>query len=132
MSEQKIRVLIIEDSPTDQRALSYLLTKRLECEVDIAEDGITGLQKLAQQRYSVVFLDMLLPKMNGDAVLAKIREREQTANVPVVIISATSEPEFIKSVIKMGVYDYVLKPYNSAKTIERLVATFERLKADMK
>jgi PleD family two-component response regulator len=75
---------------------------------------------------------MLLPKMNGDAVLAKIREREQTANVPVVIISATSEPEFIKSVIKMGVYDYVLKPYNSAKTIERLVATFERLKADMK
>jgi len=132
MSEKKIRALIIEDSPTDQRALSYLLTKRLECEVDIAKDGIEGLEKLAQQRYSVVFLDMLLPKMNGDAVLAKIRQREETAGIPVVIISATSEPEFIKSVIKKGVYDYVLKPYNSASTIERLVATFERLKADMK
>ncbi len=132
MSEQKFRVLIIEDSPTDQQALSYLLTKRLNCEVDTAPDGSEGLKKLSDQRYSVVFLDMLLPKMNGDAVLAKIRARKETADVPVVIISANSDPQSIKSVLKMGVYDYILKPYNKASTIERLAATFDRLKTDMK
>jgi two-component system response regulator CpxR len=132
MSEQKFRALIIEDSPTDQRALSYLLTKRLDCEVETANDGVAGLKRLAQQRYSVVFLDMLMPKMNGDAVLARIRRRKETADVPVVIISANGDPESIKSVLEMGVYDYVLKPYNNAGTIERLVTTFERLKADMK
>ena len=132
MADQKFRVLIIEDSPTDQKALTFLLTKRLNCEVETALDGVEGLSKLSNQRYSVVFLDMLMPKMNGDTVLAKIRDRKETANVPVVIISGNDDPQFIKSVLKMGVYDYILKPYNKGSTIERLVATFERLKTDMK
>jgi len=132
MADQKFRVLIIEDSPTDQKALTFLLTKRLNCEVETALDGVEGLIKLSDQRYSVVFLDMLMPNMNGDTVLAKIRGRKETANVPVVIISANDDPEFIKSVLKMGVYDYILKPYNKVSTIERLAATFERLKTDMK
>ena len=95
-------------------------------------DGVEGLNKLSNQRYSVVFLDMLMPKMNGDTVLARIRGRKETANVPVVIISGNDDPQFIKSVLKMGVYDYILKPYNKVSTIERLAATFERLKTDMK
>jgi len=66
MADQKFRVLIIEDSPTDQKALTFLLTKRLNCEVETALDGVEGLNKLSDQRYSVVFLDMLMPKMNGD------------------------------------------------------------------
>jgi PleD family two-component response regulator len=132
MADQKFRVLIIEDSPTDQKALTFLLTKRLNCEVETALDGVEGLNKLSDQRYSVVFLDMLMPKMNGDTVLAKIRGRKETANVPVVIISGNDDPQFIKSVLKMGVYDYILKPYNKVSTIERLAATFERLKTDMK
>lgn len=132
MADQKFRVLIIEDSPTDQKALTFLLTKRLNCEVETALDGVEGLNKLSDQRYSVVFLDMLMPKMNGDTVLAKIRDRKETANVPVVIISGNDDPQSIKSVLKMGVYDYILKPYNKVSTIERLAATFERLKTDMK
>jgi PleD family two-component response regulator len=132
MADQKFRVLIIEDSPTDQKALTFLLTKRLNCEVETALDGVEGLNKLSNQRYSVVFLDMLMPKMNGDTVLAKIRGRKETANVPVVIISGNDDPQFIKSVLKMGVYDYILKPYNKVSTIERLAATLERLKTDMK
>jgi CheY-like chemotaxis protein len=54
-----------------------LLTQRLNCEVDRAPDGSEGLKKLSDQRYSVIFLDMLLPKMNGDTVLAKIRGRKE-------------------------------------------------------
>jgi two-component system chemotaxis response regulator CheY len=132
MAEQKFRVLIIEDSPTDRQVLTYLLTKRLNCEVETAIDGAEGLKKLSNQCYSVVFLDMLLPKMDGDTVLANIRSRTEIAHVPVVITSANGDPQFIRSVLKMGVYDYILKPYNKVSTIERLAATFERLKTGMK
>lgn len=130
-SEQKIRALIIDDSPTDQQTLSYLLTKRLNCHVEIASDGLEGLDKLSRQRFSVIFLDMLMPMMNGNEVLREIRACSEAAQTPVVIISGQADPELVKSVLKMGVYDYILKPYNKDGVIKRLATTFERIKAEM-
>ena len=128
MSNQKFRALIIDDSPTDQQTLSHLLTKRLNCQIETANDGLEGIDKLSRQRFSVVFLDMLMPLMNGDEVLKEIRGYPATADLPVVICSSQADPKLVKSVVKLGIFDYVLKPYNK-EGVTRLVATFERLKA---
>jgi CheY-like chemotaxis protein len=74
MSNQKFRAIIIDDSPTDQQTLSHLLTKRLNCQIETANDGLEGIDKLSRQRFSVVFLDMLMPPRT-DIKIFKIARR---------------------------------------------------------
>jgi len=132
MSDPEIRALIIDDSPTDQKTLAHLLGEAFNCQVETASDGPDGLTRLSQRRFAVVFLDMVLPSMDGVAVLREIRGRSETAHVPVVIISGSGDPATVKSVLGMGVQDYILKPYNKERVITRLAKVFKRLKAEVK
>lgn len=132
MSDSEIRALIIDDSPTDQKTLAHLLGEAFNCQVETASDGADGLHRLSQRRFAVVFLDMVLPSMDGVAVLREIRGRAETAKVPVVIISGSGDPATVKSVLGMGVQDYILKPYNKERVVNRLAKAFKRLKAATK
>jgi DNA-binding response OmpR family regulator len=132
MSDQEIRALIIDDSPTDRKLLAYLLSQAFNCQVETAKDGPEGLDKLARGRFAVVFLDMVLPVMDGIAILREIRTRSELAHTPVVVISATGDLASVKSVLGMGVCDYILKPYNKERVVSRLARTFERLRSEGK
>jgi DNA-binding response OmpR family regulator len=70
--------------------------------------------------------------MDGIAILREIRARSELAHTPVVIISATGDLASVKSVLGMGVCDYILKPYNKERVVNRLAKTFERLRSEGK
>lgn len=120
MIDNALQALIIDDSPTDARALKFFLQKRMACQVESAVNGIDGLDKISRQPYDIVFLDLLMPMMSGVEVLAELRAAPETADIPVIILSGDSDPQTVRSVLQHKIFDYIVKPFNPTELAKRL------------
>jgi DNA-binding response OmpR family regulator len=114
-----MRILVIEDEP---RILAFL-ARGLEAEgfvVDGAGDGPAGLERAEAERYDLVILDLLLPGIDGLAVLRELqRERPE---LPVVIVSARSDLATKLRAFGLGASDYVSKPFSFDELVARVRA----------
>lgn len=118
------RILIVEDNPD----LSYGLKMTLELEgheVEIAEDGHSGLERALDARPDLVILDLMLPGMDGYHVLRSLRE--QGSEVPVLILSARGEEADKVLGFRLGADDYVTKPFGTLELLARVKALLRRL-----
>ena len=103
-----VRVLFVEDDPTV--AQMYKLKLELDgYQVIVASDGEEALEHAMANPPDIIFLDIRLPKMDGLAVLEKLRETENTKAVPVVILSNYSERELVERGLKLGALEYLIK-----------------------
>ncbi len=119
MTDSALKALVIDDSPTDARILSNILAKRLQTEVEIANDGLAGLDKLSAGHFDLAFLDLQMPRMTGMEVLRKIREAPSTADMPVIVISSNNDAQTVRSLLEFKIFDYVIKPYNTELIVKR-------------
>jgi len=89
--------------------------------VDVAGDGITALEKARTLRPDIVFLDLRLPKLDGLAVLERLRADTSTAAIPVVILSNWNEKELVERGISLGALDHLIKSQTTpARLSQRL------------
>jgi DNA-binding response OmpR family regulator len=118
----KGKLLIIEDDSDLVRALE-LYFSGAGYEIISAEDGREGLQKLYDERPSIVILDIALPKMDGWDVCRRIRD---LSDVPIVMLTArTQEDERVKG-LRLGADDYIVKPFSLKELEARLEAVLRR------
>ena len=120
------RILIIEDEPKIQEIITEFL-----CEsgytVDCADDGITGVSIFRQNIYDLVLLDIMLPKIDGFAVLELIR---QVSRVPVIVITAMEGEDFQARGFDLEADDYITKPFSMNLVIRRINAVLRRAHTD--
>jgi DNA-binding response OmpR family regulator len=112
-----MRILIAEDEP---RILAFL-TRGLESEgfaVDAAADGVEALRCARSEHYDLAVLDLLLPRIDGLAVLRDLRQRYPV--LPVVILSARSDLPTKLRGFELGANDYVVKPFSLDELIARI------------
>lgn len=103
------KILIIDDEPSLREFLKILLTKQ-QYEVELAEHGEQGIQKLGQQEFDVVFTDLKMPgSVDGMQVLRHIREHYPASQVVMMTAFATTETAI--AAMKLGAYDYLQKPF---------------------
>jgi two-component system alkaline phosphatase synthesis response regulator PhoP len=117
------RILIVEDNPD----LAYGLRTGLEIEgydVQIAEDGETGLERARSWRPDLVMLDLMLPGMDGYRVLKTLREGG--ADMPVLILTARGEEADKVLGFRLGADDYVTKPCGVLELLARVGALLRR------
>src|SRR5687767_4759584 len=107
-------ILIVDDEPGVRSALGGVLRDE-GYEVDAVDSGEACLERLGDQPYDVVVLDVWLPGMDGLATLARMRERQ--IETQVVIISGHGNVESAVRAIKMGAFDFVEKPLSLDKTV---------------
>jgi two-component system nitrogen regulation response regulator NtrX len=107
-------ILIVDDEPGVRSALTGVLRDE-GYDVDSVETGEACLDRVATETYDVVVLDIWLPGMDGLATLARMRERQNDAQV--VIISGHGNVESAVRAIKMGAFDFVEKPLSLEKTV---------------
>lgn len=108
MAKNPVRILIVED----EKPLLKLLVKKVEdqgWEASTALDGIEAAKKIATERPTLVLLDLLLPKRDGISVLKEMRERRETADIPVVVLTNLSTGESVSAVLDAGGTDYLVK-----------------------
>ena len=114
------RILIIDDD-RDLITLLATLLKRINVESVAARDGIEGLGVLkSSQRPDMIILDLMLPDMDGLEVLQRIRAQPELSNVPVVILSATGDPDTIRFSLDRGADEYITKPYTPDELLTRV------------
>ena len=124
MSE-KGRLLIVEDDTDLVKALE-LYFSRVGYQVLVAKNGLEGLQKLYDERPSIVLLDIAMPRMDGWEVCRRIRE---LSDVPIVILTARVQEEERVKGLKLGADDYVVKPFSLKDLEARLEAVLRRSRA---
>jgi DNA-binding response OmpR family regulator len=107
------RVLVVDDDEPNRDLLSRRLQQQGHT-VDQATDGEQALTVLAERPYDLVLLDIVMPKLDGYGVLARMRTDERLRHVPVIVISSLGEVEGITRCLDMGADDYVTKPFNVA------------------
>lgn len=117
-------ILIIEDEPSIMTFASKLL-EIMGHRILRAEDGATGLKVLAQETPDLVLLDLMIPGIDGWAVIRQMKDDPRLARIPVIVFSAFAEPSKIEAAKEMGVTEYLVKPLSASKlreTIETVLA----------
>jgi DNA-binding response OmpR family regulator len=103
------RILIVEDDPDIAQFLARYLRRRYE--VEIAVDGEAGLAALLRPPPpDLVIADVMMPKMNGFTMIAKMRELLTTARPPVIFLTARDQPADVVKGIQAGARHYMTKP----------------------
>jgi len=116
MTERKPKVLIIEDEPEIRRFLRISLEAHGYVVVE-SRLGEEGLGLCAKERPDVVVLDLGLPDIDGQAVLARLRE---WSTVPVVVLSVRSDEQEKVTALDAGANDYVTKPFGISELLARI------------
>ena len=113
------RILVIDD---EQRILNFV-RRGLEAEgmaVDVARDGADGLRLALASAYDLVVLDLVMPDLDGHAVLRRILERKPSQ--PVLVLSALNDTASKVSCLERGAEDYISKPFSLEELLARVHA----------
>jgi two-component system, OmpR family, phosphate regulon response regulator PhoB len=121
----KAKVLIVEDE-TDIRELLTLHMERSGFEVSGAVSGDEALEKLNTMVFDLIVLDWMLPQISGIEVLRQIRAKSQTAQIPVLMLTAKSTASDIVLGLESGADDYVTKPFEPVVLLARARSLLRR------
>src|SRR5215813_9356633 len=116
-------VLVVEDSRAMQRTLQRLLEAD-SLQVQIASDGIAGLEAFRKQPPSAVLLDLKLPGLSGKELCREFKSF--AASVPLVVLSANAEVEDKVLLLELGADDYVTKPFSPKELLARVRRAMRR------
>jgi DNA-binding response OmpR family regulator len=122
MERQGARILLVDDEQAVQTLLTYPLRKE-GYEVVPALDGQQALDRFAQQRFDLVVLDVMLPKLDGIEVCRRLRTRSQ---VPIIMLTAKGDEVDKINGLEMGADDYITKPFSVREFRSRVKAALRR------
>ena len=121
------KVLVVDDEKLIVKGIKFSLEQD-EMEVDCAYDGEEALNKLRENEYDIVLLDLMLPKIGGYEVCQQLREFSQ---VPVIMLTSKAEVEHKLEGLKSGADAYIAKPFNMEELhiqIDNLIDNVRRLR----
>lgn len=118
-----MRLLVVEDELGLADAIAAILKKE-KYDVDVANDGKTGLEYALTDEYDCILLDIMLPGMNGLDVLTYLRVKE--IETPVILLTAKSEDEDKINGLDCGADDYLTKPFSTGELLARIRAATRR------
>lgn len=118
-------MLVVDDDRTNRAMLASLLGRK-GFDVSLAADGRTALTMIDNAVFDAVLLDIVMPGMDGIAVLRALKSDPSTWRIPVIMISAVDEVDSIVTCLELGADDYVPKPFDPVILQARLGACLAR------
>src|SRR4051812_6951412 len=119
------RVLVVDDNKVSR----LLLARGLEQQghrVTFAENGRLALDLLHNQPFDLVLLDVMMPEVDGEQVLAQLTQAPDLRDIPVIMISASDEMDSVVRCIELGAEDFLSKPLNAVLLRARVSASLEK------
>ncbi len=123
-------VLIVEDETAISTILEYNL-KQEGFETGLAEDGDLALLMTEERVPDLILLDWMIPKLSGVEVCRRLRRREATANVPIIMLSARGEEDDRVTGLDVGADDYLVKPFSIPELFARIRALLRRTESNV-
>lgn len=111
------KILIVDDSSTALMMERMILSKRTSYALVTATDGAEAVDKSKSETPDLILMDVVMPKMNGFEACQQIRKNEQTAHIPVVLVTTRGEQECVENGFESGCNDYITKPVNADELV---------------
>ena len=112
-------ILIVDDNAQNAELLEAHL-EPLGCTTRIAVDGVDAMEKIAQAPPDLVLLDIMMPRMSGFEVCRRIKNDEQTKDIPVIMVTALHELGDVERSVDCGADDFLSKPINKLELLTRV------------
>jgi signal transduction histidine kinase/DNA-binding response OmpR family regulator len=112
-------ILIIEDSPTQAERLRYVLEQH-GYRVSLARNGREAMDSLANHKPSLVISDILMPEADGYEVCRFVRQRQDLQNLPVILLTALSDPVDVMRALECGADNFLVKPFEEDQLLQRV------------
>lgn len=103
------KILVVDDSSTNIVLLEAILNGQ-GYEIETAQSVKEAYQIIRKETVNLILLDLLMPKVSGYDFLKEIKSNNTTKDIPVIVVSATADPENKKKSIEMGALDFINKP----------------------
>lgn len=119
---QPTRILVVDDEPQIRRVVVAYLSRE-GFTVETAADGEEALAKASSLRPDLIVLDLMLPRLSGEAVCQSLR---RTSDVPVIMLTAKGSEEERVAGLNLGADDYLVKPFSAKELVARVKALLRR------
>lgn len=117
MAQRKI--LLVDDSET-VLMMERMILQQASYQVVMARDGQEGVAKAVEAKPDLILMDVVMPKMNGFEAVRRLRQREETKSVPIVMVTTEAEMESMEAGYESGCSDYVIKPIDSLELLAKV------------
>ena len=114
-----LKVLTVDDSKTIRMIVKKAF-KPYDCDLIEAENGVEGLAAAAKEKPGLIILDITMPVMNGIEMLGKLKSEADLKDIPVIMLTAESGKDNVMQIVKLGVKDYMVKPFKGQDLLERV------------
>jgi CheY-like chemotaxis protein len=113
-----VKILTVDDSKTIRTIVKKAFAP-YDCVMSEAENGVEGLAAAIKGKPDLIVLDITMPVMNGIEMLGKMKADPQLKSIPVIMLTAESGKENVLQIVKMGVKDYMVKPFKGEQLLQR-------------
>ena len=113
------KILIVDDEPFILKSLSFVLTKE-GFHIDTATNGLEAMEKILREKPDIVFLDIMMPKMNGMEVCQWIRKDPLLKDIYVIILTAKGQEMDREKGFSIGADEYMTKPFSPSSVVQRI------------
>ncbi|HEY7714628.1 MAG TPA: response regulator [Candidatus Binatia bacterium] len=125
MASNGQKILVVEDEPDISKLVSYNLTQE-RFKVLTAEDGEQALKVIQREKPNLVVLDLMLPGLSGIEVCKILRDRPETAKLPILMLTAKAGETDRVVGLELGADDYLAKPFSPREMVARVRAILRR------
>ena len=119
-----MNVLVVEDMALNQLLIKIILTD-FGCEVEVVENGKIALEKLRENKYDIILMDLQMPEMNGFEATKYIRE-EMKSQIPIIALTADVTTVDTEKCISVGMNDYISKPIDEKLLYSKLINALKK------
>ncbi len=109
--DEKARLLFVDDDPILREFARVNLASE-SCSVEVAADGVEALERIAEQPFDLLLVDLEMPRMDGFELLERLRADPRTAHLPIVVETGREDVTAIDRAFRMGATSFVSKPLN--------------------
>jgi two-component system, sensor histidine kinase and response regulator len=122
--QKKPSVLIVDDVPKNIQVLGSFLSRE-NLQIAFATNGEEALELATSNHFDLYLLDIMMPGMDGFQLCDRLKADKRTADVPIIFLTAKTDPESIILGFELGAQDYVTKPFNASELIARVRTQLE-------
>lgn len=119
---KEYNILYIEDHLSNQKLVAGILAKIKGMNLRTASSGLEGIMAAENQKTDLILLDLQLPDMNGVEVFERLKSNPQTADIPVIALSANAMQEDIDRTLAKGFKEYITKPFDVPAFIKEIIS----------
>ncbi len=119
ITPSEYKILIVDDVPSNVLLLKVLLTNE-KFNVVTASGGMQALELVEKERPDLILLDVMMPEINGFEVAQRLKQKEETAEIPIIFLTALNGSSDIVKGFQMGGNDFISKPFNKEELIIRI------------